>query len=234
MTVLPSPLATRPSAPITGYWSPIADYRSSATLPILAFALISLASAAQGFSAERAGSLQPVITTNYVVVTNIVVVTNYVTILSPAPSSNPFTTETNLSTLHRSNAPTSALPDLSWVPPLDSFDWIQLKTGEWLKGRIKAMQERQIEFFSEKLSDLTFDWKDIRQVRSPRTIDVLFTDGKKVSGPVTVTPEQVTVNRSWTRLAVPRRMSFPVTSCKASRRAGPRSGITGRSTCRSA
>jgi len=87
----------------------------------------------------------------------------------------------------------SALPDLSWTPPYDRFDWLQLKTGEWLKGRIKGMQDRQIDFWSEKLTDLTFDWKDIRQVRSPRTIDVLFVNGTKASGPVTVTPDQVTV-----------------------------------------
>jgi len=85
------------------------------------------------------------------------------------------------------------LPDLSWTPPYDRFDWLQLKTGEWLKGRIKGMQDRQIDFWSEKLTDLTFDWKDIRQVRSPRTIDVLFVNGTKASGPVTVTPDQVTV-----------------------------------------
>ena len=40
---------------------------------------------------------------------------------------------------------------------------------------------------------MTFDWKDIRQVRSSRMLDVLSVDGKKVSGPVTVTPDQVVV-----------------------------------------
>jgi putative salt-induced outer membrane protein YdiY len=55
------------------------------------------------------------------------------------------------------------------------------------------MQQRQIEFDSEELNDLTFDWKDIRQVRSERTLDLLFVDGRKMSGPVTVTPEEVAV-----------------------------------------
>ena len=87
----------------------------------------------------------------------------------------------------------SALPDLSWVPPEDRFDWIQLKSGEWLKGRIKAMQDRELEFDSEELDDLTFDWKDIRQVRSPRILDVLFSDGELLSGPVGITPSEVFV-----------------------------------------
>jgi putative salt-induced outer membrane protein YdiY len=55
------------------------------------------------------------------------------------------------------------------------------------------MQQRQIEFDSEELNDLTFDWKDIRQVRSDRALDLLFVDGRKISGPVRVTPEEVVV-----------------------------------------
>ncbi len=163
----------------------ITGYRSQTPLPIQVFVLICLASAIKGFGAEPVNSVPLIAATNYVLVTNVIVVTvtNYVVttnvVLSPSSLA-----------AGRTN---SALPDLSWVPPEDSFDWIQLKTGEWLKGRIKAMQERQIEFFSEKLSDITFDWKDIRQMRSPRTIDVLFVDGRKMSGPVTVSPEQGTV-----------------------------------------
>ena len=42
------------------------------------------------------------------------------------------------------------------------FDWIQLRSGEWLKGQFKVMQDRKLEFDSEELKDLTFDWKDIR------------------------------------------------------------------------
>lgn len=148
--------------------------------------LILAVSALHTFGAEPVSTPPPTIVTNYVLVTNVVLVTvtNYVVI------TNTVLDPSNLTT----GLTNSASPDLSWVPPLDSFDWIQLKTGEWLKGRIKAMQERQIEFFSEKLSDLTFDWKDIRQVRSPHTLDVLFIDGRKLSGPVTITPQEVRVD----------------------------------------
>ena len=127
----------------------------------------------------------PVVATNCVLVTNIVVVTvtNYVVTTNVVPGTN------NLAVV-RTN---SSLPDLSWVPPEDGFDWIQLKSGEWLKGQLKAMQQRQLEFDSEELDDLTFDWKDIRQVRSFHTLDLLFVDGKKASGPVTITPAEVAV-----------------------------------------
>lgn len=135
---------------------------------------------------------QPV-RTNLVVVTNTVVmtVTNYVVTTNVVIRTNaPAEEAKKKSNKSRSPAPP---PDLSWVPPADAFDWIQLKSGEWLRGRIKAMQDRRLEFDSRELDDLTFDWKDIRQVRSDRTQDVLFVDGEKLSGPVTITPTQVAV-----------------------------------------
>jgi hypothetical protein len=112
-------------------------------------ALICLASAAQGLGAQPFSSSSPVTANGYVLVTNVVVVTNYVVTTNLVYNSN------RVASTHIN----AALPDLSWVPPEDSFDWIQLNTGEWLKGRIKAMQDRQLEFFSEKLSDMTFDCK---------------------------------------------------------------------------
>jgi len=97
------------------------------------------------------------------------------------------------------NAPTEATglaQLLPWrpLPPDDKDnDWIQLKSGEWLKGRLRGMQDRKVDFISDELDDQEFDWKDIYQVRSPRTISVLFNDRQTASGPVTITREQVVV-----------------------------------------
>lgn len=136
---------------------------------------------------------QPVVVTNTIVVTNVVLVTvtNYVVTTNVVITTNLPAVQVKKS--WKKSRPEVTLPDLSWVPPADSFDWIQLKSGEWLKGRIKAMQERQLEFYSDELKDQSFDWKDVRQLRSPRTLDVLFVNGMKVSGPVTITPQQVAV-----------------------------------------
>jgi putative salt-induced outer membrane protein YdiY len=131
----------------------------------------------------RSNAATPVVTTNYVVVTNMVIVTNYVITTNLVLSTNGLAQA-------RSNSP---LPDLSWVPPKDKFDWIQLKSGEWLKGSIKAMQERKLEFDSEELKLLTFDWKDIRQVRSWQLNDLLYGDQQNAAGPIFITPSLVTV-----------------------------------------
>jgi putative salt-induced outer membrane protein YdiY len=149
----------------------------------VAFALILFASAVQGSGAESVNSLQPVATSNYVVVTNVVVVTNYIVVTNLVPSTNGLT----------AGPANFSLPDLSWVPPDDGFDWIQLKSGEWLKGSIQAMQDRKLEFDSDELKDLTFDWKDIRQVRSPHLNEMLLVNQEELKGPVVITPDLVTV-----------------------------------------
>jgi putative salt-induced outer membrane protein YdiY len=162
----------------------------------LAFVLTGFALAIRCPGADEVAPPAPLVVTNYVLVTNVVVVTVTNQVLA-----------TNIASGANSRAETPAksdLPDLSWVPPTDDFDWIQLKSGEWLKGRIKAMQEREIEFDSEELNDLSYDWKDIRQLRSPHTLDVLFVGGKKMSGPVMATPEQIVVFGGVMPLVFPR------------------------------
>jgi putative salt-induced outer membrane protein YdiY len=167
----------------------------------VAFALILLASAIQDFGADSVGSLQPGSAGNYVVVTNMVVVTNLV-----SSTNGPAAARTN-----------SALPDLSWVPPDDGFDWIQLKSGEWLKGKIEAMQDKKLDFDSDELKELTFDWKDIRQVRSPRLNEMLLVNQEELKGPVTITPDLVMVGGAQPR-------TFPRSELQSITPGGPNEG----------
>ena len=84
-----------------------------------------------------------------------------------------------------------------WRPPAptgdDGFDWIQLKSGEWLKGHIKSLQDERLEFDSEELNLLTFDWKDIHTVRSPRLVSVRIEKLKPMDGSILVTTNEVQV-----------------------------------------
>jgi putative salt-induced outer membrane protein YdiY len=95
------------------------------------------------------------------------------------------------------------LPDLSWVPPEDSFDWIQLKSGEWLKGTFKALQERELDFDSEELDFLSFDAEKIRQLRTANPVQIKLISGEVYSGRVMVTPDKVSIpgepNHEWPR-----------------------------------
>ncbi|NIN36072.1 MAG: DUF481 domain-containing protein [Gammaproteobacteria bacterium] len=51
-------------------------------------------------------------------------------------------------------------------PPATKFDWIQLKSGEWLKGEIKGLYNDKLTFDSKKLKLLEFDWNDIKYLKT--------------------------------------------------------------------
>jgi putative salt-induced outer membrane protein YdiY len=91
----------------------------------------------------------------------------------------------------------SALAADGWRPPApvgeEGFDWIQLKSGEWLKGRIKSLQDERLEFDSEELNLLTFDWDKIRAVRAPRLVSVRIEKLKPMDGSLLVTNNIVQV-----------------------------------------
>ena len=42
-----------------------------------------------------------------------------------------------------------------FVPPDDGYDWIQLTSGEWLKGELVGLFDEEVDFDSEILDDLT-------------------------------------------------------------------------------
>lgn len=89
----------------------------------------------------------------------------------------------------------------------DGFDWIQLKSGEWLKGRLKAMQNEELEFDSEKLKLQKFDWKDVDQVRSTQNTRLMIESGKvrtTAAGPIRVTRDSVIVGDPGAETAYPR------------------------------
>ena len=76
-------------------------------------------------------------------------------------------------------------PVASWTPPEpteDGFDWVQLISGEWLKGRFKAMQEDVLEFDSDKLDLQKIDWEDVRAVHSAHPMQVFYGDDQLAVG----------------------------------------------------
>ena len=78
-------------------------------------------------------------------------------------------------------------------PPPDEFDWIQLKSGEWLKGELKVLYEKKLEFDSEELDLQEFDWEDVKQVRGHRIFSVRFVGPMTVEGLLQVTEDKVFV-----------------------------------------
>lgn len=79
-------------------------------------------------------------------------------------------------------------------PPMsDNFDWIQLKSGEWLKGEIEDLENDTFIFDSEELDSFRFDWEDIQTLYSPHECTCVFLDDTTVQGRLRIVGEQVTI-----------------------------------------
>ncbi|MBW2272517.1 MAG: DUF481 domain-containing protein [Deltaproteobacteria bacterium] len=64
-------------------------------------------------------------------------------------------------------------------PKASKYDWIQLDSGEWLKGEIRLIQNDTVYFDSDKLDDLDFDWEDITELLTGKEHTFRF-DGRRI------------------------------------------------------
>ena len=90
----------------------------------------------------------------------------------------------------------TAITNAAWIPPgvgNDGFDWIKLKSDEWLKGHLDYLQNRKVQFNSDKLEDLTLKSKDVRQIYSGQPMFTKFDGREQLFGTVIVSNETVQV-----------------------------------------
>jgi putative salt-induced outer membrane protein YdiY len=104
--------------------------------------------------------------------------------------------------------PTASLvaSNAAWRPPgagHDGADWVQLKSGEWLRGELNYVQDKKVQFNSDELEDLSIDLKDIRQLYSGKAMFTKFEGEEQVYGTVALSngivnvvgPEQLELPR---------------------------------------
>jgi hypothetical protein len=72
-------------------------------------------------------------------------------------------------------------------------DWVQLKSGEWLRGRIIAMQDFRLEFYSDELKKLTIKWRNVKYIKTSAPYKLRFEDQTRAVGAIEITPEEVHV-----------------------------------------
>jgi hypothetical protein len=75
----------------------------------------------------------------------------------------------------------------------DTYDWLRLTSGEWLKGELKRMREDDIEFDSDKLDLVSFSWDKVDQLHSPRVNTYVFGGKMDVVGRGVITKDKVLV-----------------------------------------
>jgi putative salt-induced outer membrane protein YdiY len=59
-------------------------------------------------------------------------------------------------------------------PPDEKFDWIQLDSGEWLKGEFRTMYDHVLTFNSEEMDLQEFDFEDVIRLRTSKPQKVLM------------------------------------------------------------
>lgn len=84
-----------------------------------------------------------------------------------------------------------------WAPPLPDFDsnwdWIELTSGEWLKGELRSLDQDVVDFDSDKLGILSLDWDDIKSVYSARPMELMRRDNSLLVGRLTTVDGQLVV-----------------------------------------
>jgi len=80
-----------------------------------------------------------------------------------------------------------------WLPAAKEFDWVQLTSGEWLKGEIKSMYNDSLEFDSDKLDLLSIDWEDVKYLKSYRPGNVNIEDREPITGSLQISGDTVTI-----------------------------------------
>lgn len=82
----------------------------------------------------------------------------------------------------------AAKPPETWTPPLfdvQQWDWIQVDTGEWVKGRLKVLHDESVEIDSDHFDLISIDWEDIAYIRTGRVMSVLLEGGEVILGRLT-------------------------------------------------
>ncbi len=72
-------------------------------------------------------------------------------------------------------------------------DWIQTKSGEWFRGEIKALYDNKLEFDSDEIGLYTFDFDDIKAIKSHQVISVNVENLASISGILRLYGDKVSI-----------------------------------------
>jgi putative salt-induced outer membrane protein YdiY len=76
-------------------------------------------------------------------------------------------------------------------PRFVNADWLQLTSGEWLRGRIIAMQKNTLEFDSDELKILEIEWKKVKYIKSYDPYSLRFIGRILAAGAIEITEDKI-------------------------------------------
>lgn len=84
--------------------------------------------------------------------------------------------------------PLAAADPLPPLPPFEAaegerkHDWLQLQSGEWLRGEMSRMYERKLYFDSKEFGDITLDWGDVSSLILSAPVTIRLPKGRILTG----------------------------------------------------
>lgn len=103
-----------------------------------------------------------------------------------------------------------------WGPPtpifLQQFDWLKLRSGEWLKGDIISMYDDELEFESDEFDTITFDWDKVTELRSRFDQQIRFANGQVKQGFLIVKEQHLVIISSGSEQHYPLSELLSITS----------------------
>ncbi len=99
-----------------------------------------------------------------------------------------------------SDTPAAAQPVWAgaWLPPEPNragWDWIHLKSNEWVKGEILLMRDSDLEFDSDEFGIVTLDWNDVLEVLTEHVYTLVLQDMETShAGTLAIRDDKISVN----------------------------------------
>jgi hypothetical protein len=108
-----------------------------------------------------------------------------------------------------------AFPPRPTLAAGEEFDWIRLKSGEWLKGELSQMSDKSLDFDSKELDELKIDLEDVVEFITPRNFSILLPHRVTVVGVPWIVDKRVTLQTATGE------MRFPLSDVVAFTHGGP-------------
>jgi hypothetical protein len=80
------------------------------------------------------------------------------------------------------------------IPENDpKWDWVKLDTGECLKGELRVMYDKELEFDSDHFGIITIDWSDVEEIRTARSQTIRLNNRTDVVGRIVMRDREIQV-----------------------------------------
>lgn len=101
-------------------------------------------------------------------------------------------------------------PPAPGIDASDGADWVQLASGEWLKGTIALLDRDTLELDSAQLGTLKLAWDEVALVRTTRPFTVLLDDRSELFGALALASKRLVVGDAGQARAVPASRVFRI------------------------